>query len=111
MSNSKYVMDASQGSQHEIFPGVRIHSFCAEKMMLAFVELDPHSVVQPHEHPHEQVGILLEGELTFHIGDETHHVLPGQMWRIPGGVQHSVITGDKPARALDVFHPIRDDYR
>jgi quercetin dioxygenase-like cupin family protein len=108
---SKYLLDASQGSQHEIFPGVRIHTFCAEQMMLSYVEFAPHSVVQPHQHPHEQVGILLEGELTFQIGDETHRVLPGQMWRIPGGVRHSAVAGATPVRALDVFCPIRDDYR
>jgi hypothetical protein len=33
------------------------------------------------------------------------------MWRIPGGVVHSCIAGDEPVVALDVFHPIREDYR
>ena len=54
--------------------------------------------------------LLLEGELRFIIGDETHEVRPGEMWRIPGGVTHSAIAGDAPVKALDVFHPIREDY-
>jgi len=33
------------------------------------------------------------------------------MWRIPGGVVHQATAGSTPVRALDVFHPIRDDYR
>jgi len=32
------------------------------------------------------------------------------MWRIPGGIRHRVVTGGKPAKALDVFCPIREDY-
>ena len=108
---SQYVFRPEQGSHHEIFPGVQIHTISGERMMLSFVEFEPHSVVQPHQHPHEQVGVLLEGELTFQIGDETHRVLPGQMWRIPGGIVHSAVAGDTRAKALDVFHPIREDYR
>ncbi|HND53181.1 MAG TPA: cupin domain-containing protein [Pirellulaceae bacterium] len=108
---SKYVVDRSECSQHQIFPGVRIFTAAGEHMMLSLVEFEPRSVVQPHAHPHEQMGMLLEGELTFIIGDETHVVRPGQMWRIPGGVVHSAIAGDQPVKALDVFHPIREDYR
>jgi hypothetical protein len=33
------------------------------------------------------------------------------MWRIPGGAVHSAVAGDNPVKALDVFHPIREDYR
>ena len=79
-------------------------------MTLSLVEFEPRSVVQPHSHPHEQMGLLLEGELTFVIGDERQVVRPGQMWRIPGGIVHSAIAGDTRVKALDVFHPIRDDY-
>ena len=79
-------------------------------MMLSFVEFEPHSVVEPHSHRHEQMGLLLEGELTFTIGDEEHIVKPGQMWRIPGGVEHKAVAGHQTVKALDVFHPIREDY-
>ena len=80
-------------------------------MMLSLVEFAPHSVVQRHSHPHEQMGILLEGELDFVVGEERCRARPGDMWRIPGGVPHQVTAGDQPSKALDVFHPIREDYR
>ena len=35
---------------------------------------------------------------------------PGDMWRIPGGVVHGLVCGDRPIRAIDVFYPIREDY-
>ncbi|MGE0759319.1 MAG: cupin domain-containing protein [Pirellulaceae bacterium] len=108
---SGFVVSPSDGSQHTIFPGVTIHTVAGEHMMLSLVEFEPHAVVQPHSHPHEQMGMLLEGELTFLIGGETHRVQPGQMWRIPGHVVHSAVAGDRPVKALDVFYPIREDYR
>lgn len=107
----KYVVSRDECSRHQIFPGVQIHTLAGQNMMLSYVEFEPHSVVELHSHPHEQMGLLLEGELTFVIGDERHVVKPGQMWRIPGGVPHSATAGPQRVLALDVFHPVRDDYR
>jgi len=98
-------------SKHNIFPGVDIFTTHGEKLMLSLVEFEPHAVVEAHSHPHEQLGLMLEGEAEFIIDGQSQIVGPGQMWRIPGGVPHKVIAGDKPVRAVDVFYPIRDDYR
>ena len=108
---SRYIVRPEERSTHVIFPGVTIHTAAGERIMLSLVEFEPHAVVEPHSHPHEQMGMLLEGEMTFVIGDERHVLQPGEMWRIPGGVLHSAIAGDKRVKALDVFHPVRDDYR
>ena len=105
-----FVVKRNACSRHEIFPGVHIYTAAGEAMMLSFVEFDPGAVVEPHSHPHEQVGLLVEGELTFTIGDHQETVQPGDMWRIPGGVVHSAVAGDQPVKALDVFHPVREDY-
>ncbi len=108
---SKYVVRREQCSRHTIFPGVEIFTTAGERMMLSLVEFEPHAVVESHSHPHEQMGLLLSGELTFTIGDEVYLVQPGDMWCIPGGVAHQAVAGDQPVRALDVFCPIREDYR
>jgi quercetin dioxygenase-like cupin family protein len=106
-----YFVERADCSQHEIFPGVHIFTTAGDRMMLSVVELAPHAVVEPHSHPHEQMGLLLEGELTFTIGGQTRTLKPGDMWRIPGGVVHGCVAGDQPAKALDVFQPVREDYR
>jgi quercetin dioxygenase-like cupin family protein len=108
---SPYYVSRSDMSHYEIFPGVHIFTAAGEQMMLSLVEFAPGAVVLPHSHPHEQMGVLLEGELTFTIGGQTQTLKPGEMWRIPGGVEHSAVAGNAPVKALDVFHPIREDYR
>jgi quercetin dioxygenase-like cupin family protein len=97
-------------SHHTIFPGVDIFTTAGKNMMLSLVEFQPGAVVEPHSHPHEQMGLLIEGELTFTVGSEKRTLRPGDMWRIPGGVVHSAVAGSEGVRAIDVFHPIREDY-
>ncbi len=109
-AGDSYFLPAGSGSKHVIFPGVEILTTAGKNMMLSVVRLEPRSVVEEHSHPHEQIGILLEGRLEFTIGGITRLLAPGDIWRIPGGVLHSVRALDAPALALDVFHPIREDY-
>ena len=108
---SPYYVTRQDCSRHTIFPGVNIFTTSGEKMMLSVVDLEPGAIVQPHSHPHEQMGLLLEGELTFTIGGETKTLQPGEMWRIPGGIVHSAVAGSMSTKALDVFCPIRVVYR
>ncbi|HTN76858.1 MAG TPA: cupin domain-containing protein [Pirellulaceae bacterium] len=108
---SRYFVERDECSRHTIFPGVSIHTMAGQNAMLSLVEFEPLAVVEPHSHPHEQLGMLLEGELTFYIGDEVRTLHAGQMWRIPGGVVHRAVAGNQRVVALDVFQPIREDYR
>jgi quercetin dioxygenase-like cupin family protein len=108
---SLYFPTTDEQSRHTIFPGVRIRTCAAERMMLSFVDLEPHAVVEEHAHPHEQVGMVVTGRAVFVIGGEEKTLGPGDMYRIPGGVRHRVRALDEPVQALDIFFPIREDYR
>ena len=108
---SRFFVDKQQCSHHRIFPGVDIYTTHGKHLMLSLVEFQPHAVVEQHQHPHEQMGLMLEGEAEFIVGGQSRIVRPGQMWCIPGGVPHKVIARDRAVRALDVFYPIREDYK
>ncbi len=108
---SLYFPTASEFSKHTIFPGVTIETCAAEHLMLSYVKLEPHSVVAEHSHPHEQVGMVLEGRARFTIGGEDKVLGKGDMYRIPGLVKHCVTALDEPVVALDIFYPVREDYR
>jgi quercetin dioxygenase-like cupin family protein len=107
---SAYFTPAGGGSWHQIFPGVEIRTTAGKGLMLSVVTLQPDSEVLEHDHPHEQLGYLVSGRLEFTIGGVTRVLQPGDVWRIPGGVRHRVRPIGGPAVAIDVFHPIREDY-
>lgn len=103
-------VDKSQCKRRTIFPGVDIYTTHGEQMMLSLVEFQPGAIVEAHSHPHEQVGTVLSGRGRFIVGGTERDLGPGDMYVIPGGVVHRVVASDQGLRALDVFHPIREDY-
>lgn len=106
-----YFVDLHKCYQREVLPGVRITTTWGEKIMMSFVDFGPCAEVPEHQHPHEQMGMVLEGEFEFTIGGETRVVRQGDSYLVPSGVLHRVKVGDNPARALDIFSPPREDYQ
>jgi quercetin dioxygenase-like cupin family protein len=105
-----YFAPAGHGAHHDLFPGVAITTTAGQRLMLSVVTFEPGSVVPDHAHPHEQMGLMISGRAEFTVGGLTRVLGPGDIWKIPGGVVHRVRALDGPAVALDVFHPIREDY-
>ncbi len=106
-----YFFKPNEREPKEVFSGVTIRTIWGEHIMLSFVHFEPHAFVPPHSHPHEQMGVLLEGEIEFTIGNETKILRKGDCWWVPSNVVHSVRNLDKPSLALDIFHPVRDEYK
>ena len=95
----------------ELVPNVFARTYWGEKMLISHVTLEAGGVVPLHSHPHEQAGIVLEGEMTLTLGDETRTLGPGAMYIAPGGVEHKVVAGAQGCIALDVFSPVREEYQ
>jgi quercetin dioxygenase-like cupin family protein len=108
---SRVFVDRANCSRHNIFPGVDVFTAAGERMMLSRAVFEPRAVVEAHSHPHEQVGMVISGRARFIVGDEEQVLGPGDMYLIPGGVTHRVVALDEGLEALDIFHPIREDYR
>ena len=106
-----HFIDLKETLKRQLAPGVTLSLAWGDKLMLSVVELEPGSIVPMHSHPHEQAGIVLEGEFDLTIGAETRRVRRGDMYLIPGGVKHAVVTGGDKAIALDIFHPVREEYK
>jgi quercetin dioxygenase-like cupin family protein len=90
-------------------PGVRMYPLFGDAVQLNLVDLDPDAVVPFHSHPHEQLGYVIEGEITMTIGGIDHPLGPGDAYQIPGDVEHGARAGDAGCRVLDIFHPVRED--
>ncbi len=103
--------DETQGIARRLAEGITTRIFPGDQAMLSVVRIAPNSEGTLHSHPQEQWGVLLEGELVRIQGGEEVHAKAGDFWCTPGGVEHSVRTGDVGAVVLDVFAPPRDEYR
>jgi quercetin dioxygenase-like cupin family protein len=106
-----YFYNPNEREVKQLITGIHARTFWGENLMLAVVELDAGSILPTHNHPHEQGGIVLEGTLDFSIDGETRTLGPGDLYIIPGGVNHMVIVGEKPAKVLDIFSPVREEYK
>lgn len=94
----------------EVFPGHRAHLVHGERMTVAHWHIDAGSTVPEHAHPHEQIVNVLSGRYELTVAGEPLSLEPGMVVVIPGGVRHSgrALTD---AMLLDVFCPVREDYR
>jgi len=91
--------------------GVTGRPLFGEAAMLNLITFDPGAVVPLHSHPHEQLGIVIRGEQVLVIDGAEHHLGPLDGYAIPGGIEHSAHCGPEGALVLDVFCPVREDYR
>ena len=99
-------------SRELVRPGVARVGFRGDDVICVMNWLEPGMQVRPHSHPFEQLVLIIQGRVRFHLGDESVEAGPGSMMRIPPNVIHyAEPLGDEVALNLDVFAPIRDDYR
>lgn len=90
--------------------GLVMQSVTGGKLMANWVTIEPHQVVPRHQHPHEQLGVMLEGAMELTIGDETRLLRPGDAYTIPPNLPHGAATREEGCVVLDLFMPPREDY-
>jgi quercetin dioxygenase-like cupin family protein len=77
---------------------------------LAVVELAPGAIVPEHHHEHEQLGLCVQGSVTFTIDGERRVLGPGGTWRITSNLPHDAVAGPDGAILVDIFAPARADW-
>jgi quercetin dioxygenase-like cupin family protein len=94
----------------QIMPGFVGRFIHSERMTFALWEFTEGAVLPLHSHPHEQVIHVLDGRLSITVGGVEHRLGPGEVLVVPADAPHEgVMLTD--ARVLDVFAPVREDYR
>lgn len=95
---------------HEIVPGYTGRFVHGEKGTLSFVDIVKGSRLAEHQHMHEQITYILEGELEMVIGNETFIFKAGSVHVIPPNTPHSAYALTD-CRVIDAFSPVREDYK
>lgn len=91
-------------------PGYTAAFLHSEHMTVANWQISADSPFPEHSHPHEQIMMVSEGAFELTVAGETQIMRPGVVAVIPSGVEHSgrALTD---CRVIDIFHPVREDYR
>ncbi len=94
-----------------LIEGVEGRPLFGEGAMVNVIEFGAGSTVPAHSHPHEQLGIVLRGMQALVIDGVAHELGPMEGYVLPGNVEHSAYCGPEGATVIDIFCPVREDYR
>lgn len=94
----------------KILDGIQMKTLVyGDKTLMTEFRLKKGSVLPQHQHPHEQTGYLVSGNIRLTLGDEMHNVKAGDSWSIPGDMMHGAEIMEDSV-AIEVFSPVREDY-
>lgn len=94
----------------EIIPGYKVKFVHSKNMTFAYWDIEAGATLPEHEHMHEQVSNLTAGEFEITVEGEKQFMKSGSVIVIPSNVRHSG-TAITHCRMIDVFYPVREDYR
>ena len=96
--------------EKEIFPGFKGRFIHSENLTVVHWSITAGASLQKHSHHHEQITNIIEGEFKFIVDGKAKKLTTGGIALIPSEVQHSgeAITD---CYIVDVFYPVREDYK
>jgi quercetin dioxygenase-like cupin family protein len=86
----------------EFRPGIWSKIESGKNLTMAVMEIAPGKEGMAHDHPFDQCGVVVEGEIEMSIGEEKKLLNPMETYFIPAGVMHHWKTIDSSAKILDV---------
>ena len=94
----------------EIMPGCHGKIIHGEKLTWVFWDIEEGAEVPEHQHIHEQMMHVVAGEFSFTLAGDTQVYGPGSIVHIPSNTPHAgkALTA---CRLMDVFSPVREEYR
>lgn len=83
--------------------------------MLLFVAARPTPpgtrIQAPHNHPHEQLMVVVKGCLVVEIEGVSHELKAGSALIVPALAFHTAyVAGDEPCSTFEMFAPVRRDF-
>ena len=94
----------------ELRPGFFGKFIHGDKGTVTVWEIKKGSILETHQHIHEQITYVLEGELQMVIDGIDCLFTSGTTHVIPSNTPHSAVA-ITDVKVIDFFSPARDDYR
>jgi quercetin dioxygenase-like cupin family protein len=82
----------------------------SDQLMLVRHFFEPGWVGARHSHPHHQLVYVVSGTIRVDVDGRVFDVHAGDSFVVDGGVEHQA-SALEPSEVLDVFTPVREDYR
>ena len=103
-------LNLAELKEKEPVPGFKVRFVHSENMTIAYWEIRADSVLPAHSHLHEQVTSIIEGEFELSIYEKTNLMRPDTVAIVPSNALHAG-RAMSDCRIIDVFYPVREDYR
>ena len=94
----------------ELIPGFFGKMIHTKSMTFAYWDIEEGAEVPRHNHHHEQLLILLEGQMEFYLNDNKIIIEPGMVIDIGSHEYHSG-KALKKSVIIDIFNPVREEYK
>lgn len=103
-------MNLASIKSKELMPGYHGKMVHGQQLTWAFWTVEQGAEVPEHQHPHEQIMHVVKGEFEFTLNGNTQIYSAGDIVPIPSNSPHSgkALT---PCELMDVFSPVREEYR
>ena len=82
----------------------------SEQLMLVRHFFEQNWVGARHSHPHHQLVYVVSGAIRVDVDGRVFDVRAGDSFEVDGGVEHQA-SALEASEVLDVFTPVREDYR
>ena len=96
--------------EREIIPGYHAKIIHSENMTFVYWTIEKNKELPEHSHVNEQVTHMLSGQFELMIEKENKILKSGDVVIIPPHIKHSGRSRTS-CKILDVFYPIREDYK
>lgn len=83
-------------------PGIMSKAQIGSNLIMVCMQIDQGKEDTGHEHPFDQCGIVLEGNIEMFVDQERRILNANECYFIPAGQRHGWKTFDHPVKILDV---------
>jgi quercetin dioxygenase-like cupin family protein len=90
--------------------GIERQMVVGENLMICRFRFAPFLVTPEHDHPHEQMSIVVSGRIRFFIEGVERIAGPGDVLHFPSNCWHGATMMDEEVVLLDIFTPVREDF-